>query len=225
MLDGSIKLDIYRKPTHTNQNLQFSSHRPLHQKLGLGVVRTLSERLYHHRWQEQKEERRDHKSSTDHLRLSDPMSKVKKDEETPKPNATTSTKSNDTQNNTKHAKAWLLSRTWRASRIASPASSRNMLLHSSQTTPYSSQSQRQKGLTQSADMVYEIPCNSCTKTYVGETTRIFKTRLGEHKKEAEKFSDVKYTRSKAQELESYVFKSAAAEHAMRQKPRSWVGQG
>ena len=28
--DGSIKLDIYRKPTHTNQYLQFSSHHPLH---------------------------------------------------------------------------------------------------------------------------------------------------------------------------------------------------
>ena len=28
--DGSIKLDIYRKPTHTNQYLQFSSYHPLH---------------------------------------------------------------------------------------------------------------------------------------------------------------------------------------------------
>ena len=40
--DGSIKLDIYRKPTHTNQYLQLTSHHPLHQKLG--VIRTLYDR-------------------------------------------------------------------------------------------------------------------------------------------------------------------------------------
>ena len=69
---------------------------------------------------------------------------------------------------------------------------------------------------QSADVVYEIPCDSCKKTYVGETARLFKTRLGEHKKEASKFSETNYTRAKAQELKTYVFKSAAAEHAVRQ---------
>ena len=40
--DGSTKLCINRKPTHTNQCLQFDSHHPLHQKLG--VVRTLIDR-------------------------------------------------------------------------------------------------------------------------------------------------------------------------------------
>ena len=39
---------------------------------------------------------------------------------------------------------------------------------------------------QTADSVYEIPCNSCSKTYIGETGRLFKTRLSEHKEEAEK---------------------------------------
>ena len=39
---------------------------------------------------------------------------------------------------------------------------------------------------QTADSVYEIPCKSCSKTYIGETGRIFKTRLSEHQKEAAK---------------------------------------
>ena len=40
--DGSVKLLVYRKKTHTY--LDFSSHHPLHQKLG--VIRTLLDRCH-----------------------------------------------------------------------------------------------------------------------------------------------------------------------------------
>jgi len=40
--DGNIKLLMYRKKTHTDQYLNFMSHRPLQQKLG--VIRTLLNR-------------------------------------------------------------------------------------------------------------------------------------------------------------------------------------
>ena len=37
--NGSITTDIYRKATHTDQYLQWTSNHPVHQKLG--IVRTL----------------------------------------------------------------------------------------------------------------------------------------------------------------------------------------
>ena len=40
--DGTVKLLVYRKPTHPDQYLALDSHHPLHQKLG--VVRTLLDR-------------------------------------------------------------------------------------------------------------------------------------------------------------------------------------
>ncbi len=40
--DGLIKFSVYRKPTHTDQNLQFDSHQPMEHKMGM--IRTLTHR-------------------------------------------------------------------------------------------------------------------------------------------------------------------------------------
>ena len=59
--DGSIKSQVYRKPTHTDQYLQFNSHQPLQHKLG--IVRTLT-----HRARTLTSEDEDLQSEMDHLK-------------------------------------------------------------------------------------------------------------------------------------------------------------
>ena len=42
-----------------------------------------------------------------------------------------------------------------------------------------------KDTTEISDAVYNIPCKSCDKSYIGETGRLFGTRLKEHQKDSE----------------------------------------
>ena len=65
---------------------------------------------------------------------------------------------------------------------------------------------------QTAEAIYEIPCKNCPKSYIGETGRLFRTRLSEHKAETEKLSANNYTRSQRKASTSEVFKSAITEH-------------
>ena len=64
--------------------------------------------------------------------------------------------------------------------------------------------------------VYEIPCKNCSTTYVGETKRQFGIRLSEHRKEAEKASKTKYTRSQRKESQTELNKSAITDHVARE---------
>ena len=65
---------------------------------------------------------------------------------------------------------------------------------------------------QTAEAVYEIPCKSCSKSYIGETGRLLSTRLTEHKSEADKVSSKSFTRSQRKASTTDNYKSAIAEH-------------
>ena len=64
--------------------------------------------------------------------------------------------------------------------------------------------------------MYEVPCLSCNSKYIGETGRLLKTRLDEHKKDTENIPKEAYTRSNRRESERTYQKSAITEHMMRE---------
>ena len=66
---------------------------------------------------------------------------------------------------------------------------------------------------QTAEAVYEIPCNSCNKTYIGETGRLLSTRVNEHKTETDKVTSRSFTRSQSTSSTAENYRSAIAEHA------------
>ena len=63
------------------------------------------------------------------------------------------------------------------------------------------------------EVVYKIPCKNCERSYIGETGRLFRTRLEEHKKDVESNTKTKYTRSQRQISQDTIHKSALTDHA------------
>ena len=84
---------------------------------------------------------------------------------------------------------------------------RNMLVHPKD----------KRDPSQTAEAIYEISCKNCPKSYVGETGRLFRTRLSEHKTETEILSAENYTRSQRKASTSKIFKSAITEHVAASK--------
>ena len=44
---------------------------------------------------------------------------------------------------------------------------------------------RQCEMSKQGELVYQIPCQSCNSSYIGETGRLFKNRLEEHQKDVD----------------------------------------
>ncbi len=64
-----------------------------------------------------------------------------------------------------------------------------------------------------SEVVYKIPCKNCESVYIGETGRLFGTRLDEHMKEIRELpNERKYTRSERKTSERTVHRSATTDH-------------
>ena len=68
-------------------------------------------------------------------------------------------------------------------------------------------------MSEQGELVYQIPCKSCDSSYIGETGRLFKTRLEEHQKDANSAPNTQYTRNARKVSQSTTNKSALTDHA------------
>ena len=212
--DGHVKILVYRKKTHTDQYLNFDSHHPLHQKLG--VIRTLLDRC--------------NNIVTDDLDRVSEVSHIEKALErcgypkwsfdvvkrsmASKQISQSKRKDKNTQGKRQVLLPYIEKVTEKVSRILGKhgvntvvkphCTLRRLLVHP-----------KDKVRTlKKANCVYRIPCKSCDKSYVGETGRSLGLRMEEHRKEAEKSESRPYTRSSKSLAASEIHKSAIMDHVV-----------
>ena len=211
--DGSVKLLVYRKPTHTNQYLNFQSAHPLHHKLG--VIRTLLDRKDKIVTEPEDKIAEEEIIRSALMQCGYPqwtIDKVKKARQQPKKKDSKNAKS-DNKTLTNVTLPYIAGVTEKVQRIfrkhnigsaVKPQTSlRNILVHAKDK-----QDNEDK-----AGVVYEIPCQNCDKTYIGETGRRFGTRKKEHKTETDKMTDRKFTRTARKDSQNIEMKSSIADHA------------
>jgi len=188
--DGSVKLLVYRKKSHTDQYLNFGSHHPLNHKLA--VIRTLLDRCYSIVTEED-----DRKKKEEHVAKAlskcgyppwtidrikqDIMEKSLKDE---------TKKVKTTRGNYKgmvvvpyvkglsEAFARILKSHGIATANRPHRTLRNFVVH-----PKDKVKDEEK-----TELIYRISCNNCSSSYIGETGRKFGLRTKEHKKEVDSFT-------------------------------------
>jgi hypothetical protein len=210
--DGSVKLLIYRKKTHTDQYLNFSSQHPLHQKLG--VIRTLFDRM-NNIVTEEPDRVAEEKRIKEALGLCGyPKWAFDRVQQQMKDKIKKKEKQKDKNNESNgmvvipyiQGVSERLQRTFKKYNIQTAMKPYNtlkrLLVHPKD----------KRDATQTSDCVYQIPCHSCEKVYIGETGRLFGTRLDEHKKDASTVRDIKFTRANRKESTTEQHKSAITDH-------------
>ena len=213
--DGTIRLQIYRKPTHTDQYLMFDSHHPLEHKLS--VVRTLLNRK-----EEIVTDESDKLEEDKHIktvlkackypdwaikRVEKQLSDKKQGIAKPKPD-----RKNDQQHRGQVVLPYISGITERIRRsmqkrgIQCPARAhqtiRKMMVH-----PKDKIEDMDK-----CGVVYHISCKSCPQVYIGETGRKLAIREKDHKTETEKVTAKRKTRSTSKAEDTSTFQSAISEH-------------
>ena len=66
------------------------------------------------------------------------------------------------------------------------------------------------------ELIYCVPCNDCSSSYVGETGRKIGLRIKEHKKEVDSFTAGTQTRASRARESSVTHKSAITDHAVEE---------
>ena len=230
--DGSLKVKVYRKPTHTDQYLNFQSHHPLEHKLG--VVRTLYERCENVVTEEE-----DRKEEVKHVdRALETcgyprwtFKEVRKRLDIKKKNGNTKKKEDKEkmkeQEKEKRARVTIpyvkgvsetLQRVFKRHGVTTTLKPhktlKQLLVHpKDKRTPHNT-----------AGVVYQIPCKDCTQVYVGETGRRYSEREEEHIRDGKVVENINFTRSRSKVSTKEYHKSALTDHiAQRNHTIDWSG--
>jgi len=214
--DGRVKLLVYRKKTHTDQYLQFSSHHPVYHKLG--VVRTLLDRkdsIVTEEADRKKEEEHITKALRNCGYPAWTIKRVQHQIENKKQHKSEKVKEDREKSKGMVVLPYIQGATEKVQRV--------MKQHNISTAVKPHMTLRQQLVhpkdkiadTNKCNAIYEVPCKNCDKTYIGETGRQFGTRLDEHKKEVIAQDKQSFTRAQRKASTTEWKKSAITEHVCR----------
>ena len=217
-LDSSIKTEVYRKKTHTNQYLNFKSHHPLSHKLS--VVRTLMDRAEKVVSEEDSKREEDKKIASALKACNYPewaLRKVKTDMKRKEKDNTKKKKKQPTDKSRGQVTipyvkglsekiSAILKKHKIGTAFRPHTNIRKMLVH-----PKDKIKKDEK-----CGVIYKVDCSMCDNVYVGETGRKLKTRIEEHRKDFEKNSKegVK-TRGSMITTDRYEHASAITDHMLQ----------
>ena len=217
--DGSLKAEVYRKATHTNQYLSFHSQHPVTHKLG--VVRTLLDRcdaIVTEPADATEEEKNIQKALTacGYPRWTFKRVRQQIDMKKAQPNSTKPGKKSKERKSRGHVTipymkglSERLSRIMRSYNIGTSykphTTIRQLLVHPKDKVD----KERVCGT------VYQVSCQNCDKVYVGESGRQLGTRMSEHMKEVEEHTCTGVrTRTARSTTTGTLHKSAITDHAV-----------
>ena len=215
--DGSLRLQIYRKPTHTDQYLMFDSHHPLEHKLS--VIRTLLSRKDEIVTEEsdRTEEERHVKSVLKTCKYPDwAIDRVEKELRDKKQGKQKQKPEKPEQQHRGQVILPYISgvtekirRSMKKRGIQCPArphqTIRKMVVHPKDKIED----------TDKCGVVYHLECQSCPQVYIEETGRKLSIREKEHREETDKVTSRRKTRSTSISEDTSEFKSAISEHCRK----------
>ena len=215
--DGKLKTTVYRKPTHTDQYLNFESHHPLHHKQG--VIRTLIDRA-----EAIVSDPGDLAAEIEHVRKAlqvcgypkrviDEVIRRRKIAKTKPTTAKKNVQPTTSQYRHMAVIPYVKGLSEKVLRIFKRhgiqcALKPNNTLRSMLVRP-----KDPRPLLETSDCVYRIPCTNCDTPYIGETSRHLKVRIKEHQDSVGTVATRKYTRARASQATEEEHKSALADHA------------
>ena len=176
--ESKLSFSVYRKPTHTDQYLQFDSNQPLQHKLG--VIRTL-----HHRCMMLCTEEDDKMKEIEHLKKVLSVSGYTKSAwslataRKPRTNSQT-THTLDTRKKGSVCLPYVGPMTQAIARNFRQAGVTTHIKPCNTIRGRLVKPKDKLDRLDQAGVVYKIECQDCTATYVGETERKLSTRFKEH---------------------------------------------